>query len=446
MVPEPLITVSESGERAVANINELRGYVESAARNENGAGTAEIRSGLRLLKASVDNNICMLRKAGRGENRKVISALASVSGAIDEQLFRMRAEAVCADAAKGRRQEMLALYREVSEPLGVFAESVWNSPAFYEKRWDNKSANVNVCRGEIAKKVRGIVDDITNILESADESSPALIDRYLETLSLSGLADYSERLREISGMSDDFMSGASAAEEPLEEPVGYKVIKINGTAKRVRAMLDQLSMMGAGTRLVEDGMPRDPAPHALPDFDDFVAVDIETSGSLGTSLGDGRPEITEIGAVKVRGGKITDRFSELCNPGRSIVPVVAELTGITDEMVADKPPVSEVMRRFTEFAGNDILVGHGIANSDIPFLRRAAARAGVRFENRYFDTFRYAESLRGEFLSDSLRLGPLAQRLGVVQSREHRALDDAACAAGVYFALRELPTKSQDDR
>ena len=86
-----------------------------------------------------------------------------------------------------------------------------------------------------------------------------------------------------------------------------------------------------------------------------------------------------------------------------------------------------------EFAGNDILVGHGIANSDIPFLRRAAARAGVRFENRYFDTFRYAESLRGEFLSDSLRLGPLAQRLGVVQSREHRALDDAACAAGVYF-------------
>ena len=314
MVPEPLITVSESGERAVANINELRGYVESAARNENGAGTAEIRSGLRLLKASVDNNICMLRKAGRGENRKVISALASVSGAIDEQLFKMRAETVCADAAKGRRQEMLALYREVSEPLGVFSDSVWNSPAFYEKRWDNKSANVNVCRGEIAKKVRGIADDITNILESADENSPALIDRYLETLSLSGLADYSERLREISGMSDDFMSGASAAEEPLEEPVGYKVIKINGTAKRVRAMLDQLSMMGAGTRLVEDGIPRDPAPHALPDFDDFVAVDIETSGSLGMSLGDGRPEITEIGAVKVRGGKITDRFSELATP------------------------------------------------------------------------------------------------------------------------------------
>ena len=152
MVPEPLITVSESGERAVANINELRGYVESAARNENGAGTAEIRSGLRLLKASVDNNICMLRKAGRGENRKVISALASVSGAIDEQLFKMRAEAVCADAAKGRRQEMLALYREVSEPLGAFSDSVWNSPAFYEKRWDNKSANVNVCRGEIAKR------------------------------------------------------------------------------------------------------------------------------------------------------------------------------------------------------------------------------------------------------------------------------------------------------
>lgn len=102
MVPEPLITVSESGERAVANINELRGYVESAARNENGAGTAEIRSGLRLLKASVDNNICMLRKAGRGENRKVISALASVSGAIDEQLFKMRAEGCLLGRGEGK--------------------------------------------------------------------------------------------------------------------------------------------------------------------------------------------------------------------------------------------------------------------------------------------------------------------------------------------------------
>lgn len=446
MVPEPLITVSESGERVVANIDELRGYVESAVRNEDGVGTAEIRSGLRLLKASVDNNICMLRKAGRGENRKVISALASVSGAIDEELFRMRTETICADAAKGRRQEMLGLFREVFAPLGAFAESVWDSPAFYEKRWDNKSVSANVCRGDIAKKVRRVADDIRNILDSADENSTALIDRYLGTLSLSGLADYSERLREISGMTDDFMSGAKPDDEPIEEPVGYKIIKINGTAKRVRAMLDQLSMMGAGTRLIEDGMPRDSAPHALPDFDDFVAVDIETSGSLGTSLGDGRPEITEIGAVKVRGGKITDRFSELCNPGRSIVPVVAELTGITDEMVADKPPVSEVMRRFIEFAGKDILVGHGIANSDIPFLKRAAARAGVRFENHYFDTFRYAESLRGEYLLDSLKLGSLAHRLGVVQSREHRALDDAACTAGVYFALRELTTGNQDDR
>ena len=90
----------------------------------------------------------------------------------------MRAEAVCADAAKGSIRRCL-LFTARCQSRSDLGGSLWNSPAFYEKRWDNKSANVNV-RGEIAKKVRGIVDDTTRIFSSRRmQSSPALIDRYI---------------------------------------------------------------------------------------------------------------------------------------------------------------------------------------------------------------------------------------------------------------------------
>jgi DNA polymerase III epsilon subunit family exonuclease len=169
-----------------------------------------------------------------------------------------------------------------------------------------------------------------------------------------------------------------------------------------------------------------------------VAFDIETTGTFGAAAGDSSPEITEIGAVKVVDGQIVDRFSKLADPGRKIVPRIARLTHITDEMVRGKPPIADVIRKFKEFVGKEILVGHNIKNCDIPYIIKAAKRAGVAFDNQYFDTYRYAKKKREENHWDNVKLEYLSRQFGIEQPDAHRAWCDAEANVGVYFKLKEL--------
>ena len=87
----------------------------------------------------------------------------------------------------------------------------------------------------------------------------------------------------------------------------------------------------------------------------YVCVDIETTGIIIKW-----DKIIEIGAVKVRDGKAVDTFSELINPGLKLSPYITELTGITDEMLKDKPFIEEVLPRFIEFTGDELIIGHNI--------------------------------------------------------------------------------------
>ena len=167
-----------------------------------------------------------------------------------------------------------------------------------------------------------------------------------------------------------------------------------------------------------------------PDFDTFVAFDTETTGF-------GRDdEITEIGAVRVVGGEVVERFQMLANPGKSIPVAVQELTGITDAMVADAKPYQEVAKLFKEFAGDDVLVGHNVG-FDIRMLAQAALPSGTDFTNDYFDTNRYAKRLKQAQGWEQTKLGYLAEQLGVELGNAHRALADAEATAGVYLKLRD---------
>ena len=185
-------------------------------------------------------------------------------------------------------------------------------------------------------------------------------------------------------------------------------------------------------------MPKTFEELSKPSFDSFVAFDIETSGTFGVASGDGPSEITEIGAVRVVNGVITERFSELCNPGRKIVPRVARLTGISDEMVADKPSVNEIIKKFADFIGNDILVGHNIKHSDLGYISRAAKKAGVVIDNEFFDTYLYAKQFRETNAWENVRLEYLSKQLGIEQNSAHRAWCDAEANVGVYFKLKEM--------
>ncbi|MGB3632682.1 MAG: DEDD exonuclease domain-containing protein [Rubrobacteraceae bacterium] len=159
----------------------------------------------------------------------------------------------------------------------------------------------------------------------------------------------------------------------------------------------------------------------------YVVFDLETTGTSSDKSG-----ITEIGAVKIAGGEIVDEFSTLVNPGIPITPFVIRLTGITNSMVADAPPIGEVMPSFEEFVEGAVLVGHNV-QFDCSFV--AAAR-GEPLPNPVLDTLKLARTLVPGLRR--YRLGSLAGHFGVRQVPNHRGLSDAAATAEVFLKLQKL--------
>ena len=116
----------------------------------------------------------------------------------------------------------------------------------------------------------------------------------------------------------------------------------------------------------------------------YIAFDVETTG-----LNPVQDEIIEIGALKVREGRVAERFIEFIRPSSSISSFVSELTGITDAMVAEARPRKDVIRDFLAFCEDDVLVGHNIS-FDYSFVKTDAAASGMNFEKKGIDTLKIA--------------------------------------------------------
>ena len=168
----------------------------------------------------------------------------------------------------------------------------------------------------------------------------------------------------------------------------------------------------------------------------FIVLDLETTGSS-ASTGAG---ITEIGAVKVRGGEVIGEFQTLVNPGGAIPAFITILTGITQSMVAPAPKIEEVFPAFLEFLGpheENVLVAHN-APFDIGFLKATAANQEYPWPKyQVVDTARLARQvlLRDEVVN--CKLATLAQFFRAVTSPTHRALDDARATVDVLHGLLE---------
>lgn len=150
---------------------------------------------------------------------------------------------------------------------------------------------------------------------------------------------------------------------------------------------------------------------------DFVAFDIETTG-----LDSQRDVITEIGAFIFRNGKQTERFQTFVNPKRRIPLNIVQLTGITDEMVADAPSEEEAVKAFLDFAGDLPLVAHN-ACFDVGFIDEACIRMGREFNPTYIDTLILAQGLQPE--ARNHKLDTVAHSLSLPDFEHHRASDDA---------------------
>lgn len=163
----------------------------------------------------------------------------------------------------------------------------------------------------------------------------------------------------------------------------------------------------------------------------FVVLDLETTG-----LSPDRDRITEVGAVKVRGGEVLGELRTFVHPGRPIPPAVTAVTGITDTMVRDAPTMAAVLPTVLEFLGEAVLVAHN-AGFDLGFLRAAAAQHGLSPPTPVVvDTARLARRLLRDEVRDC-RLATLAAHLRTRARPEHRALSDARATVDVLHGLLE---------
>ncbi|MFV0425751.1 MAG: DEDD exonuclease domain-containing protein [Beutenbergiaceae bacterium] len=162
----------------------------------------------------------------------------------------------------------------------------------------------------------------------------------------------------------------------------------------------------------------------------FVVVDLETTG--GSPKND---QITEIGAVKVRGGQVEAEFATLINPGVAIAPTITVLTGITNAMVLQAPRIESVLPAFLEFARGAILVAHN-AGFDVGFLKANARRQELAWAAPLVvDTVKLARKVVTRDEAPNHKLSSLARLFGAQTTPNHRALADARATVDVLHGL-----------
>lgn len=165
--------------------------------------------------------------------------------------------------------------------------------------------------------------------------------------------------------------------------------------------------------------------------DDYVAIDIETTG-LGRNA-----RIIELGAVRIRRGRKVASYSQLVNPQIPIPGQVTQITGITDRDVRHQPTIDKALPRFYAFCGRDTWIGHNIRRFDIPVIAREAQRVGAGMPDvSFYDTLEISQTLLPQL--DRHRLLDLIRYFGIAKTERHRAADDAAQTAQVFERLKQI--------
>lgn len=159
---------------------------------------------------------------------------------------------------------------------------------------------------------------------------------------------------------------------------------------------------------------------------DFVVFDLETTGAKTPPC-----RITEIGAYKVRHGRIAEEFQTLINPETPIPPFITQLTGISDRMVKAAPRFADVAERFLDFIGDSVLVAHN-AHFDMRFLNHEIGRMyqDYRLGNPHLCTVHLSRRLLPDLVNH--RLHTVAEHYAIYIKNRHRAADDALATANIF--------------
>ena len=202
-----------------------------------------------------------------------------------------------------------------------------------------------------------------------------------------------------------------------------------GTAACRGPELSDLAPSVANVTMTTAGSLDDLALHDVT----FCVVDLETTGGSAAA----GAMITEIGAVKVRGGEVLGEFHTLVDPEIGIPPFITVLTGIDDVLVYGAPTIDSVLPSFLEFSAGAVLVAHN-APFDLGFLRHFADQLGYDWpECESVDTVTLARRTLTTDDTPNCKLATLARALGATTTPVHRALDDARATVDVLHSLLE---------
>lgn len=153
-------------------------------------------------------------------------------------------------------------------------------------------------------------------------------------------------------------------------------------------------------------------------------------------------KIIEISAVKIVNGEFVAKFDTLVNPEIKISHKITELTGITNEMVAEAPNYKKVVSDFIQFCEGSIVVAHN-AMTDIKFINFFSSKIGLPFEPKFIDTINLCKFLdqKNKVVSDTpltYNLKDMANKYGIPNNSHHRAMNDTMATAYLFLKLKEL--------
>ena len=161
--------------------------------------------------------------------------------------------------------------------------------------------------------------------------------------------------------------------------------------------------------------------------EEIIALDLETTG-----LNPRTDQILELGAARIRNGRVEDTYAAFINIGKKIPEFIVGLTGITDEMAAGGLPLEEALDGFLDFCGEAPILGHNVL-FDYSFLKQKLANAGRSFDREGIDTLARAKKFLPELPSRTLEA--LCLHYGISQEKKHRAYEDALSAYRLYECL-----------
>lgn len=198
-----------------------------------------------------------------------------------------------------------------------------------------------------------------------------------------------------------------------DPPRNYrKIFPEQATVVKIKGMFD-----------LEEFLPKDLTSK------DYVVFDLETTG-----LDNATDEITEIGAVKIKNGQISEHWTTLIKPSKPVSAENTKITGITNEMLKDAPNVKEVFPDFMKFIDGTVLVAHN-ANFDLSFVRKEANAEDYEVLNKVMDTMVMSRTYVKGLANN--KLNTVADHFGVVFNH-HRALSDAYATAEIFIEMMKI--------